>query len=174
MWTADEKEFLRNNWENFNNDELGLKLGKSIRAISAKGCRLGLKRKKPGGIPFSKKPKPKKPKKPLKNDYGYRLGNSMPKLHDSVSAEDYHTYVKAVENAYALKVFRENFNLQGIQKLAIKSLNERGLGSNTKRIVSGKVISSNGNIITMQLKNYKESFMLISFFCREIQVLKYK
>ena len=45
-WTEKDEKFLRANFEKMNNEELGKKLGVSVRSVESKLGRLGLKREK--------------------------------------------------------------------------------------------------------------------------------
>jgi len=80
------------------------------------------------------------------------------------SAKQHHEYIQALNNIRSLKRFKQTFNLTGWQKLVIPATEV----CKKERLVNGNVISQTDNIITLQLKNYRESFRIIAFFTGEI------
>ena len=136
-WSYEDTNFLIKNWKILTNIQIGEKINRTDKACSMKGLVLKLG---------------------TKNGSGYKR---------SAAIEDYNMYIKMVEVANKLKVFKENFSLKGNHNFIINN----GIGSGNKckqRLIQGNVISSNKNIVTLQLENYRESFTMSDFFTGEI------
>lgn len=139
-WTIQDTNFLINNWKILTNVEIGRRLNRTDKACSMKGLGLQL---------------------------GCKKGSEYKR---NLAGEDYHMYLKMIEVANKLKEFKKNFNLKGNHKFIINN-NDIGTGKKCKqRLIRGNVISSNKNIVTLQLENYRESFTMASFFTGEIVI----
>ncbi len=137
-WTKEQEEFLKANWLNMNNFELGIHLNRNYKTISWKAKRMGLRSKK---IIASGNNKPHK----KIEDY-----EVSPETVKERSGRD-----KTLEFLSKKNEFKVN------DSLLIKAFAKTAKGE--PKVIQGEIVQKTENFITIQSKKYKESFSYIDF-----------
>lgn len=137
-WTKKQEEFLKTNWLNMTNSELGKNLNRDQSAVSAKAKKMGLEDKR---IVVLSKHKPYK------------------------SIEEYESSPETVKERNGRDKTLDFLNIKNEFKindsLLIKAFAKTAKGE--PKIIQGEIIQKTENFITLQSKKYKESFSYIDF-----------
>jgi hypothetical protein len=145
-WTKEQEEFLKTNWLDMTNSELGKKLNRDHGTVSAKAKKMGLEDKRI--VAFSEH-------KPYKSIEEYELSPETVKEKGGRG--------KTLEFLNKKNEFNLNDNL------LIKAFAKTAKGE--PRIIQGEVIQKTESFITLQSEKYKESFSYIDFHTGKVVIL---
>lgn len=145
-WTQVQEEFLKDNWLNMTNFELGKNLNKDYRTVSSKAKKMGFKSKKrvPSGNNKSFKP-----------------------------IEEYEVSPETVKEIKGRSKTLEFLNKKNMFKLndslLVKAFAKTAKGD--PRIIFGEIVQKTENFITLQGECYKESFLYTDFYTGKVVIL---